>query len=437
MIARAATASSPTQGPFQSLYSHGFVRAAGAAPVVRPADPAHNAEAVLTLAREADRQHAALVLFPELCLSGYAIDDLLHQQTVQAGVEAAIAKLKAESAKLFPVLIVGAPLKAKGGLYNCAVVLHRGRILGVAAKTYLPTYREYYERRQFAGAADAIETEISVCGEKVPFGANLVFASEDVPDFSVFVEICEDMWAPSPPSALGALAGATVLCNLSASNITIGKAAERDVLCDAHSRRTISAYLYAAAGRNESTTDLAWDGQVVAYEMGEKLAETPRFAREPTLMIADVDVERVAQERRRMNTWRDSMAHHRAALGAFRTIPFQLGAPEKPVALQRQIARFPFVPDDAALLNQDCYEAYNIQVSALATRLEATRSQKIVIGVSGGLDSTHALIVAARAMDLMGRPRTDIIGVTLPGFATSAGTKESAWTLMRALGVDA
>lgn len=420
---------------FQSLYAHGFVRAAGAAPRMRLADPAANAAAILAFAQQADAAKAALIVFPELSLCGYAIDDLHHQQAVLDATESAIAMLTRESEKHFPMFIVGAALRAGEGLFNCAIVIHRGKVLGIVPKTYLPTYREYYERRHFACAADALSREIELNAETIPFGADLVFTATDVRDCTIHVEICEDMWAPLPPSTRGALAGATILCNLSASPITIGKAAERDVLIDAHTRRTLSGYLYVAAGIGESTTDLAWDGQVVAFEYGEKLAETPRFAREPELMIADFDVERLGQERRRMNTWRDSAAQHKDR--PFRRIPFTLNPPESALPLARQIARYPFAPDDPARLDLDCFEAYNIQVAGLVTRLEATKSKRVVIGVSGGLDSTQALIVAARAMDVMNRPRTDIIGVTMPGFATSDGTKSHAWNLMRALGVDA
>ncbi len=435
-MARAAP-KAPLADQFQCLYTHGFVRVAAASPVVALADPATNAARILALARRAHDASAALCVFPELALSGYSIDDLLQQDALQGGVEHALALLAAASADLTPALVVGAPLRAHGALYNCAVVLHRGRVLGVAAKSYLPTYREYYERRQFAAASDACADSITLCGEHVPFGANLVFTARDVRDFAFHAEICEDMWAPIPPSSWAALAGATVLVNLSASNITIGKAAARDVLIEGHARRTCSAYIYAAAGHGESTTDVAWDGQLSAFELDEKLAESERFAREAGFLIADVDVGRIAQERRRTNTFRDARAHGADRISAMRAIPFTLDPPKRALPLQRTIARFPFAPADPARLDQDCFEAYNIQVAGLVTRLEATGSKKCVIGVSGGLDSTQALIVAARAMDLMGRPRTDVIGATMPGFATSAETRAHAWRLMRALGVDA
>jgi len=420
---------------FQSLYAHGFVRVAAAAPVVTPADPAANAEAILTVAREAEAAKAALLLTPELSLSGYAIDDLLLQDALLDAVEGAIARLKAESAKLFPAIVVGAPLRVAGSVYNCAIVIRTGRVLGIVPKSFLPNYREFYEKRHFASAADAFVDAIMLDGEDVPFGASLVFAADDARNFVFHLEICEDFWSPTPPSTLGALAGATVLLNLSASNITIAKAEDRKVLCDSQSRRCAAAYVFAAAGRGESTTDLAWDGQIVAYEMGELIAEGERFARAPKLVLADINVEAIAQERRRLSNFRDAQGRNKAALAAFRRVRFTL---DPPIAdLGREIARFPFVPSDPARLDRDCYEAYNIQVAGLAQRLERTGLKHAVIGVSGGIDSTHALIVTARAFDQLALPRKNIVAATLPGFATTDATKTSAWALMRALGVDA
>ncbi len=421
---------------FKSLYSHGFVRVAACAPVVAPANPAANADAILNFWREADGERAAILLTPELSLSGYSIDDLLLQEPLLDAVEAAIGQLLVESEELFPILIVGAPIRSRGAVFNCAVVIHRGQILGVVPKSFLPNYREFYEKRYFSVASDTDEDLIFLCGEWVGFGEDVVFTATDNPDFAFHVEICEDFWAPTPPSTMGALAGANILLNLSASNIVIGKAEDRAVLCDSQSRRAIAAYVFAAAGRGESTTDLAWDGQVIAYEMGEKLAEGERFAREPKLVIADIDVARIAQERRRVGTFRDAAARVQDQLTKWGHITFELGAPNEELPLKRKIDRLPFVPDDLSKRDRDCFEAYNIQVSGLAKRIESTNTKRVIIGVSGGLDSTHALIVIARAFDLLGLPRKNIIGVTMPGFATSDATKANAWALMNALGID-
>jgi len=430
-------ASRKTADRFDNIYRHGFVRVAACAPVVAPADPATNAERILAFWRDADAEKAALLLTPELSLSGYAIDDLFLQQTLLDSVEAAIARLKAESEKLFPILIVGAPIRVGAALYNCAVIIHRGEILGVVPKSYLPNYREYYEKRYFGMASDAHVRVLAFCGGTVSFGANQVFFAEDNRDFCFHVEICEDFWAPSPPSTKGALAGANILLNLSASNVVIGKAEDRKVLCDSQSRRAVAAYVFAAAGQGESTTDLAWDGQIVAYEMGELLAEGERFSRAPKLVTADIDVARIAQERLRNGTFRDVAARLREELSLWSRIRFEQAQPAGPLPLKRKLDRLPFVPDDPERCDRDCYEAYNIQVAGLAKRIESTRSKRVVIGVSGGLDSTQALIVAARAFDLLGLPRRNIVGVTMPGFATSDATKSHAWALMNALGIDA
>jgi len=422
---------------FHSLYAHGFVRIAACAPRIRPADPAHNAEAILAFAERAQEADAGLLLCPELCLSGYAIDDLLLQDTLPAAVEAEIGRLCEASAELFPTLVFGAPLKVEGALYNCAVVVHRGDILGVVPKSFLPNYREYYEKRYFGSGLDARAEWIELAGQEVPFGPHLVFAAQDQADYAFAVEICEDYWAPAPPSTLAALAGATVLLNLSASNVTIGKARERAVLADSQSRRAVAAYVYAASGHGESTTDLAWDGQLMAFELGEKLAESGRFQREGELITADIDCGRIAAERLRMGTFKDQAARE-PRLAACRRLPFSLNAPVgRRVPLRRAIPRFPFVPSDPDRLDQDCFEAFNIQVAGLATRLEAAKVERAVIGVSGGLDSTHALLVTARAFDELGWSRQRILGVTLPGFATGAASKAAAHALMAGLRIEA
>jgi len=422
---------------FNNLYAHGFVRIAAASPRVHLADPAANARETIELARKADKAGAALIVFPELGLSGYTLDDLHMQSTLLTAVREAIARVKEASRSLAPVIVVGAPIEVGPGIHGCAVVIHRGMILGVVPKTYLPNYREFYEKRQFAMAADATVDEITLADEIVAFGTDLTFEASDIPGFALAVDICEDVWAPLPPSTFAALAGATVIANLSASNITIGKAAERDMLCLSQSARASCGYIYAAAGYGESTTDTAWDGQLAIYELGAKIAESDRFPDGSVLLTADIDVGRITQDRLRNGTFRDTARNHKRRLNRRRVL-FN-AAPERdaPLPLARHVDRFPFVPDDEALLDQDCFEAYNIQVQGLRRRLEASGVKKAVIGVSGGLDSTQALLVAVRAFDLMGAKRKDIIGVTMPGFATTEGTKSNAHALMKELGIDA
>jgi NAD+ synthase (glutamine-hydrolysing) len=423
--------------PFHSLYSHGFVRIAAAVPNVRIADPAFNAQRTVELAQQASDAHAALVIFPELGLSGYAIDDLLHQQSLTDAVLEAIETLASKSTSLEPMIVVGAPLEAERGLFNTAVVIHRGRVLGVVPKSYLPEYLEYYEKRQFRAAREAIAGSIRLLGEDVPFGSDLLFQCTDLPQLTVHVEVCEDLWVPIPPSTYGAMAGATVLANLSASNVTIGKADYRRALCAAQSARTIAGYLYTAAGFGESTTDLAWDGQSVIYENGDLLAESERFSDSDQLTFADVDLDRLISDRSRTSSFGDSIGDHRERLSTLRRIEFELGGGERPVALDRKLERFPYVPSNPASRNERCEEVYNIQVRGLETRLRATGIDKIVIGVSGGLDSTHALLVAVRAFDRLGLPRSNVLAYTMPGFATTRRTLKDALALMETLGVSA
>ena len=419
--------------PFFSLYSHGMVRV-GAAPIrISLADPAANAAEVIATLAKAQAEGVGLAVFPELCLSGYAIDDLLQQKTVLDGVLDAIEQVRAASAEQGVVAVVGAPLRWRQRLYNCAVVIAGGQVLGVVPKSYLPSYREFYERRHFTPGLGVEGESLDLRGGAAPFGTDLIFAAADYPDFVLGVEICEDLWAPEPPSGRLAMAGATVIANISASNIIIGKAQVRRTLCQAQSTRGISAYVYAASGWGESTTDLAWDGHALVYENGNLLAESERFAREPLLLTADVDLERLLAERLRVQTFHEGA--ERSGAGRVRRIEFAFKPSDRRVALERQIERFPYVPSDPLRLYEDCYEAYNIQVQGLVRRLDATGGQTVVIGVSGGLDSTQALIVAARAFDLLGRPRENIHGVFMPGFATGDQSRSHAFALMQALGV--
>ncbi|MEV3905009.1 NAD(+) synthase [Mycobacterium sp. NPDC050551] len=419
---------------FFSAYRHGFVRVAACTHTTALADPAANADSVIGLARECHDEGVGLAVFPELTLTGYSIEDVVLQDALLEAVEAALLDIVARSADLLPVLVVGAPLRHRNRVYNTAAVIHRGRILGVVPKSYIPNYREFYEKRQLAPGDDE-RGEIRVGGEEVPFGPDLLFAAADVPAFVLHVEICEDMWVPVPPSAEAALAGATVLANLSGSPITIGRAEDRNLMARSASSRCLAAYVYAAAGEGESTTDLSWDGQTMIWENGVCLAQSERFPKGERRSVADVDVELLRNERVRMGTFDDNRRHHGIDEDVFRRVEFTLEPPAGDIGLRRELERFPFVPVDPARLEQDCYEAYNIQVAGLEQRLRALDFPKIVLGVSGGLDSTHALIVAAKAMDRENRPRSDILAFTLPGFATGERTKSNATRLAEALGV--
>lgn len=420
---------------FYSAYAQGFARVAACTLPVHLADPAANAAAVIEQARACHDDHVAVAVFPELCLTGYSVDDLFLQDALLASVEEALAEIVAASGELMTLLVVGAPIVQGNRVYNCAVAVHRGQVLGVAPKAYLPNYREFYERRWFAPGDDRELEWITVAGQDARFGPDLVFRCLDVPGLDLHVEVCEDMWVPVPPSAEAALAGATVLANLSGSPITVARAEDRRLLVRSASSRCSAAYLYAAAGQGESTTDLSWDGQTMVYECGDLLGEGERFPDGPRRTVVDVDLDRVRQERLRQGTFDDNRRTHSERVQRFRTVEWELEPPTGDIGLLRKVDRFPFVPDDPARLELDCYEAYNIQVSGLEQRLAAIGTPKAVIGVSGGLDSTHALIVACKAMDRLGRPRSDVLAFTMPGFATGSTTKGYATRLAQALGV--
>ncbi len=436
-VAKSLAGSGAGLHPFHDPRRHGFARVATSTPLGRPADIPGNVEAILSEARRAHAAGVDLVVFPELCISAYAIDDLHLQSALLDAAEAGLGEIVAASKSLAPILLVGAPLRHNGRIYNCAAAIAHGELLGVIPKSYLPNYREYYEKRWFAHGRGIQGQNIALCGGEVPFGTDLIFAARDLPGFKLFVEICEDIWAPTPPSSEAALAGATVVANLSASNITIGKSDERHLLCRAQSARAVCAYIYSASGHGESTTDLAWDGQGMIYELGDLLAESERFSMDPELSISDIDCERIIAERQRMQTFNDAAEHAARPEDRYRTIGFDLGVHAKPRELERPVRRFPFVPARREKLDEDCYEAFNIQVDGLMRRIEATGAKSMVIGISGGLDSTHALVVAAKCCDRLGLKRSIIRGYTMPGFATSDHTKSSAWKLMKAMGITA
>jgi NAD+ synthase (glutamine-hydrolysing) len=418
---------------FHSIYSHGFARVAARTIASKVADPSANATAIMDPARACHEKSVAVAVFPELCLSGYAIEDLLLQDALLDSVVRGLTAVVEASTRFMSVLVVGAPLRQGSRIYNCAVVVHRGRVLGVVPKTYLPTYREFYEARHFGSGKDIVGLEILIGTMHAPFGTDLLFEADDVPGLVIGIEICEDMWIPVTPGSELALEGATVLLNLSGSPITIGRARSRALLCQSTSARCLAAYVYAAGGAGESTTDLAWDGQTSIFENGTLLAEGERFRQDGQITVADIDLDLLRQERATMGTFHDNRLGPRKRAPS-RHIQFSVNPPGENAGFARTVERFP-VPSDESRLEQDCYEAYNIQVAGLVQRLRAIGSQRVVIGVSGGLDSTHALIVAAKAMDLLGRPRTNILAYTMPGFATGTQSKSQAWALMRALEV--
>lgn len=423
---------------FFNLYSHHFARVAVAIPRIRVADPAYNVEQTIKLAQQAASEGAALVAFPELGLSAYTCDDLFHQRALLDACLDGLHTILDASRSLPLAIVIGMPLRVNHMLFNCAVAIAGGRVLGVVPKSYLPNYGEFYESRQFTPADCAPVDQIDLFGETVPFGVNLLFEVANLPLLRFHLEICEDVWVPVPPSSFAALAGATVLVNLSASNVVVGKSGYRHQLVAQQSARCMAAYLYTSAGRGESTTDMAWDGQSLIYEKGELLAESERFSDESHIIFADVDLERLSTERMKATTFAQTAQRHAAEVAAFRIVRFDLALPvEHTLPLARVVERFPYVPVDRALRDERCTEVYNIQVQALIQRLASSGIQKVVIGVSGGLDSTHALLVCAKVMDRLKLPRTNILAYTMPGFATSERTLKQARDLMAAVGCSA
>lgn len=425
---------------FFDLYAHNCVRLSLVVPRVNLGDPAANAANIERLYREACAEGTALCVFPELSVSGYALDDLLQQDAMLDETLAALARLRATTAVCSALLVVGAPLRlSTHGLFNCGVVLGGGRVLGVVPKAYLPNFREFYEGRQFSPAACALDDTVELLGESVRCSTETVFECRQNPDLCVGVEVCQDLWVPIPPSTFQAWRGATVLVNLSASNVAIGKAEYRRALVASASAKTYAAYAYVSAGQGESTNDLAWDGQAVAYEAGEPLGESDRFAPDDATLHVDVDLDRLVQDRARDTTWFQNRAAFADRVTRVARVPFDFepGDPDRPRLLAyRRVPKRPYVPSNPATLKELCYECFNVQVSGLIQRLRASGIRKLVVGVSGGLDSTHALLVACKALDDLHLPRSNCLAYTLPGYATSATTKTYALDLLQALGLE-
>ena len=412
----------------------GFLRVGAACPRLRLADPEGNVTEMLRLAAEAADRGVQVLLFPELCLTGYTASDLFFSlQTLVAGAETALERLLRETAKSPMVLVAGTPLAHEGRLFNTAAVMQSGKVLGLVPKSYLPNYKEYYEERWFSPARDALSDTVRFLGETVPFGADLLFALESEPGVALAVEICEDLWAAVPPSSFHAVAGATVILNPSASNELVAKAEYRRELVKVQSGRTIAAYVYANAGVHESTTDVVFGGQLLVAENGVLLAEGERFKREGTLLVTDVDTERLLVERARQTSFAEGV---HALARAHRRVALQPVPAPRPHRLVRRVEVHPFVPDDPATLDERCEEIFSIQTAGLARRLEHTKVKRGVLGLSGGLDSTLALLVAVKTFDLLALPRGGVLAVTMPGFGTTQRTLQNARCLAQALRVE-
>ncbi len=414
---------------FLDVRTHGFARVAVAVPEVRVADPAFNAEAHLRLLERVHREGAHYALCPELGLSAYSCADLFFQETLLAASLAALGRVAEATAEWNLIVSVGMPLVVDDLLFNCAVTLFRGRAVAVAPKAFPPNYREFYERRWFHPAAHARAREITLLGERVPFGTDVLIAAPHLPGFVLHTDICEDLWTPVPPGTLAALAGATVLANLSASNVTVGKFEYRQELVRSSAAKNLAVQMYSAAGFGESTADLAWDGHGLIAERGEMIAETERFALHGSTVVTDVDLVALREDRMRQTSFGENAGQHARP---FRTVVAEPSEERRSAAvyheLHRTIAPLPFVPADPAKRDARCREIFLIKATSLARRLLALPEdgRRVAIGVSGGQDSTEALLVAAHALDLLGLPRTHIFGVTMPGFGTSRGTCSSS-----------
>ncbi len=415
------------------MFDYDLLRVAAAAPDLRVADPAYNAAQTIRAIQHADAFAVDILVCPEMGITGYTCADLFHTRPLQNAALEALEQVRQATFERSMVVLVGLPIVESGLVYNAAAVLHRGQILGIVPKTYLPNYKEFYDVRYFAASAHANTSEIDLLGESVPFGTDLLFADKGFTDLVLGVEICEDLWGPVPPSSLQALHGATVIANLSASNEIIGKAAYRRELVRGVSARCLCAYVYAGAGKGESTTDVVFGGHAMVAENGVLLAESERFEADPDLLIADVDLGRIRHDRSQLTSFHDGPLHAELRR-AYRRVVFQLDTRPAPQTLRRLVPAHPFVPQGDAL-RERCEEIFHIQVCGLAKRLEHIGKPPMSIGISGGLDSTLALLVACRTMDRLGVDRQRIQALTMPGFGTSGRTLANAKALMRLLGV--
>jgi NAD+ synthase (glutamine-hydrolysing) len=419
------------------MNDHGFLRVAAVAPTLRVADCAHNAEQIIRLMQQAEREGIALLVFPELSLTGYTCADLFQQATLQKAALAALQRVKEASRSAFSgIAIVGLPLALDDQLFNCAAILLHGRILGLVPKSFIPNYKEFYERRWFAAAATARSRQVTLQGETVPFGTRQLFEAADVEGLVIGIEICEDLWVPIPPSSFQALQGATVLVNLSASNEVIGKSAYRRQLVVNQSGRCMAAYIYSACGVHESTTDVVFGGHCLIAENGVLLAEAQRFRRDDSLLVADIDLDRLRRDRMLTNSFGDAQLYQ-GLEQEFSRVTFGLERKRPLLGLRREVDAHPFVPRGPETLRERCEEIFQTQVAGLAKRLEHIDKPAVAVGISGGLDSTLALLVTCKTMDALGVPRDRIQAFTMPGYGTTARTHTNARSLMKQLGVTA
>ena len=427
-----------THAEFMDVRNHGFVRVAVVVPGVRVGDPIENVENHLEQLRSVYEKGACYAVGPELGLTGYTCGDLFHSSALHRATEKALRHLLDETRDWDMVISVGMPVPVDQAVYNAALTISGGSIVAVVPKVYLPEYREFYEMRYFAQAAEAKCDTVDICGQSAPFGTDILIQGRST-NALIYTTICEDDWAPIPPSSRAALGGATILANLSASNIVIGKADYRESLITGSSARNQAAHLYAAAGFGESTTDLAWDGHAFIADRGYLLARTKRFHMTGAHEVADIDVDTLIFERGHQSSFRQNAADYEAEWRQVICPEPESGGRTDDSAFEtllREVTPHPFVPADPAARDERCSEVFMIQSSSLAQRLMSlpTEMRKLVVAVSGGQDSTHALNVAVHTMDLLNLPRSNVIAITMPGFGTTDRTYDNACALIRATG---
>ncbi|MHB1485088.1 MAG: NAD(+) synthase [Saccharofermentanales bacterium] len=414
--------------------NYGFVRTACASPKLKVANPIYNTEEIYGQILKAYSDRVQIIVFPEMCITGYTCQDLFFQKTLQQQALDSLSWLLNETKEIPVVIIAGLPLSINDRLYNCAAVLYRGGIYGVVPKSYLPNTKEFYEKRWFSVRDDILSNQIDILGQSVPFG-NILFDMKSI-GVTLGVEICEDLWAPDPPSTSMVLEGANVIVNLSASNELVSKAPYRRALVEQQSARCICAYLYSSAGVHESTTDLVFSGDCMIAENGMILAQSKRFQRESMYIISDIDTDKLSFERQSNSSFADASTRHDSCVDYDRvTIPFDASLLDFSSAFYRQIPARPFVPGSQAVREERCEEIFQIQMAGLAKRLEHTNIKSVFVGVSGGLDSTLALLICQKTFELLGMPLNNIVGVTMPGFGTTGQTYDNAVTLMKNLGI--
>jgi len=409
----------------------GFLRIGAAVPALQVADVDFNITNIIELIKKAGKEGVQVLAFPEMAVTGYTIGDLVQHQALLSKAEDGLNAILKTSADFEMVLIIGLPLSIDQKVFNCAAVLNHGQILGVIPKTYLPSYKEFYEERWFASSRDANSDSIELSGQHVPFGTDILFSIRGIPSAIVGVEVCEDMWIPLSPHEYQSKAGATILVNISASNEILAKADWRRIMLTSESGRCIAACCYVSSGIGESTNDVVFGGHALIAENGNILQESQRLALSPQLLITDIDLDRLLNDRRMITSFHESPGQHMS----YRVIESQVN--DVPAArLYRSIDPHPFVPKDTARRAERCHDIFAMQVASLAKKLTGAKMEHLVLGVSGGLDSTLALLVASKTVDFLGLPRKNVYACTLPGFGTTHRTKDNALNLCKALGVN-